>query len=174
MDISRITFNGVEYQIKDNEAQTLINQLLNRIAELEDKTADVKESEAFNEGNIFVGVMDETDKDTPITYSYLTALLKKDGNNNKVFANTDKPITVRTYWRYGEGNYGKVLKTFFILVPATHKNLYSLSAGCQNFVGWDDEYTVVTIDFPTGAKQYKLFRFANWLSSCSSDVTYKF
>ncbi len=150
----------------------MINQLLNRIAELEDKTADVKESEAFSEGNIFVGVMDETDKDTPITYSYLTALLKKDNNNNKVFANTDKPITVRTKWIWGD-EYGKVLKTFFILVPATHKNLYSLSAGCQNFVGWDD-YTVVTIDFPTGAKQYKLFRFANWLVRCDSDVTYTF
>ena len=47
MDISRITFNGIEYQIKDNEAQILINELLNRIAELEDKTAKAEEVEAF-------------------------------------------------------------------------------------------------------------------------------
>lgn len=170
MDISRITFNGIEYQIKDNEAQILINELLNRIAELEDKTAKAEEVEAFGQGNIFIGVMDETDKDTPITYSYLTALLNKDKINNKVFANTDLPITIRHKWLAGgeEPN-----KTFFVLVPATHKNLYSLSNNCQCFTGWDD-FTIVTIDFPSGAKQYKLFRFANWLVRCNSEITYKF
>ena len=172
MEISKITFNGVTYQIKDSEAQTLINELLNRIDELEHKTADVEESEAFNSGNIFVGVMDETDKDNPITYSYLTALLDKDKQNNKVFANTDKPITVRHKWLSAKAEEPN--KTFFILVPATHKNLYSLSSTCQCFTGWDDDYTVVTIDFPNGAKQYKLFRFGNWLVRCNSEITYKF
>lgn len=173
MEISQITFNGVKYQIKDSEAQILINELLNRIDELEHKTADVEEVEAFTSGSIFVGVMDETDKDTPITYNYLTAQLEKDKQNNKVFANTDLPITVRHKWIYGK-EYGEVLKTFFILVPATHKNLYSLSSSCQCFTGWDDDYTVVTIDFPSGAKQYKLFRFGNWLVRCNSEITYKF
>ena len=53
MEITQITFNGVTYKIKDNEAQTLINELLNRIKELEHKTAEVEEVEAFTEGNIF-------------------------------------------------------------------------------------------------------------------------
>ncbi len=171
MEITQITFNGVTYKIKDNEAQTLINELLNRIKELEHKTAEVEEVEAFTEGNIFAGVMDETDKDTPITYSYLTALLSKDKINNKVFANTDLPISIRHNWL----STGDIpLKTFFLLVPATHKNLYSLSAGCQCFNGWDDDYSLVTIDFPSGAKQYKLFRFGNWLVRCNSEITYKF
>lgn len=171
MDITRITLNGKEYLIKDSEAQIVINQLLNRIKELEDKTADVLELANFNEGNIFVGVMDETDKDKPITYQYLTSLLEKDNKNNKVFANTDKPITVRHSWiAPGE----EPNKTFFILVPATHKSLYSFSGGCQSFNGWQDSYTTVTIDFPSGAKHYKLFRFVNWLVRWEGDITYTF
>ena len=172
MDITRITLNGKEYQIKDADAQIVVNQLLNRIKELENKTADVVELTNFNEDNIFVGAMDETDKDKPITYEYLTSLLAKDNTNNKVFANTDKPIKVRHKWLAigDEPN-----KTFFILVPATHKGLYSFSGGCQSFNGWQDSYTTVSIDFPSGSrKQYKLFRFVNWLVRWDGEITYTF
>lgn len=112
--------------------------------------------------------MDETDKDNPITYQYIVSQLMKDSVNNKVFDNTDKPITVRYNWK------AFPLKTFLLLVPATHKNLYSLSSPSQNFVGWDDEYTLVNIDFPSGSMQYKVFRFANWLTGCHNEITYKF
>lgn len=169
MDISRITLNGKEYTIRDSEAQIVINELLNRIQELEKKTEGVQELAGFNDGNIFIGLMDETDKDKPITYQYLTAQLVKDNHNNKVFANTDLPITVRTKW-----DYDGVCKAPFILVPANHINLYSLSTPAQCFNGWSDDYTVVNIDFPTGSKQYKLFRFGNWLVNLDLPITYTF
>lgn len=168
MEISKITLNGKTYLIKDEDAQIVINQLLDRIKELEDKVADATESDSFNAGNIFVGLMSETDKDNPITYQYLTNLLQQDSTNNKVFENTDKPISLRYNW-----TYDGVLKTFFILVPAAHKNLYSLSSNCQSFSGWKD-YDLVTIDFPSGSKPYKLFRFGNWLNGFHSEITYKF
>lgn len=167
MEISKITLNGIEYQIRDKEAQIVIKQLLNRIEELEGG----KEADGFTEGTIFVGAMDETDKDTPITYQYLTSLLENDSTNNKVFANTDQPITVRYKW-LSDGD--KPNKTFFVLVPATHKNLYSMSGGCQCFNGWGDDYTLVNIDFPSGTKKYKLFRFCNWLVRWNGEITYKF
>lgn len=171
-NITKINLNGKEYIITDNEAQLVIQELLNRIAELEDKTAEAKEVSEFTKGSIFAGVMDETDKDNPITYELLASQLIKDSVNNKVFANTDKPITVRYDWLSAKKELP--LKTFLLLVPATHKNLYSLSSPSQNFVGWDDEYTVVTINFPTGSMQYKVFRFANWLVRCQNEITYKF
>lgn len=171
-NITKINLNGKEYIITDNEAQLVIQELLNRIAELEDTTAEAKEVSEFTKGSIFAGVMDETDKDNPITYELLASQLIKDSVNNKVFANTDKPITVRYDWLSAKKELP--LKTFLLLVPATHKNLYSLSSPSQNFVGWDDEYTVVTINFPTGSMQYKVFRFANWLVRCQNEITYKF
>lgn len=169
MDISRITLNGKEYIIKDSEAQIVINELLNRISELEKKTEGIQELAGFNDGNIFIGLMNESDKDTPISYQYLTAQLVKDNVNNKVFANTDLPITVRTKW-----DYDGILKAPFILIPTNHKNLYSLSTPSQCFTGWDSDFTVVEIDFPSGSKQYKLFRFGNWLTQVEQPITYTF
>lgn len=171
MNVIKVNINGKEYLIKDNDAQILIKELLNRIEELENKAVGAEDLVAFNDDNIFVGIMDETDKDKPITYSYLTSLLSKDQINNKVFNNSDLPITIRHKWLAGGE---EPLKTFFILVPTSHKNLYSIGNGFQCFTGWDDDYTVVTIDFPSGAKQYKLFRFCNWLVRCNSEITYKF
>lgn len=171
-NITKINLNNREYTITDQDAQIVIKELLNRIAELEDKTAEAKEISEFTKGSIFAGVMDETDKDSPITYQLLASQLVKDSVNNKVFANTDKPISVRYNWLSAKKE--QPLKTFLLLVPATHKNLYSLSSPSQNFVGWDDEYTVVNIEFPTGSMQYKVFRFANWLVRCQNEITYKF
>lgn len=170
-NITRINLKGKEYLITDNESQIVIKELLNRIAELENKTAEAKEVSEFTDGSIFAGIMDETDKDITMNYHYLTSQLIKDSVNNKVFANTDKPISIRHKW---EARGEEPNKTFILLVPATHKNLYSLSSSCQCFTGWDDDYTLVTIDFPSGAKQYKLFRFGNWLVRCTSEITYKF
>lgn len=169
MDITRITLNGKDYTIKDREAQLVINQLLNRLEKLEKITEGVTELDSFSEGTIFIGLMDKTDENNPITYEYLTNQLQKDNNNNKVFANTDKPITVRTNWKW-DG----VLKTPFILVPSTHSNLYMLSTPSQQFTGWDDDCQMINIDFPTGTKRYKLFRFGNWLNQIDLPITYTF
>lgn len=127
-NITRITLNGKEYLIKDNEAQIVIKQLLNRIAELEDKTAEAKEVSEFTKGSIFAGVIDETDENTPITYQFLSAQLVKDTVNNKVFANTDKSIKIRHNWLSEKKE--QPLKTFLFLIPATHSNLYSLTTSC--------------------------------------------
>lgn len=78
MNVIKVNINGKEYLIKDNDAQILIKELLNRIEELENKAVGAEDLVAFNDDNIFVGIMDETDKDKPITYSYLTSLLSKD------------------------------------------------------------------------------------------------
>lgn len=130
----------------------------------------VKELDNLGDGSrdiIFIGLMDETDKDIKITYSYLSALLAKDNHNNKVFEPTTLPITVRTKY---DGNVGKA---FFILVPQNHPNLYSLTAGCQCFTGWGDG-EAVNIDFGKLIKPYKLFRFSNFNYQCNSPLTYTF
>lgn len=169
MDISKITYNGKEYTIKDQEAQKAINQLLNRLEKLEKITEGVIELDDFSEGTIFIGLMDKTDENTPITYEYLTNQLQKDNTNNKVFANTNQAITVRTNWEW-DG----ILKTPFILVPYSHSNLYMLSTPCQHFTGWKDDYEVVNITFPTGTQRYKFFRFGNWLNQIDLPITYTF
>lgn len=171
-NITRITLNGKEYLIKDNEAQIVIKQLLNRIAELEDKTAEAKEVSEFTKGSIFAGVIDETDENTPITYQFLSAQLVKDTVNNKVFANTDKSIKIRHNWLSEKKE--QPLKTFLFLIPATHSNLYSLTTSCQGFNFGNDDYKLVTLEFPTGSMQYKVYRFGNWLVRCNQEISYNF
>lgn len=168
-EITRINLNGKEYLIKDNEAQIVIQQLINRINQLEKKTEEPIELDNFEEGSIFIGLMNEADKDNPITYEYLTKQMEQDNKNNKAFNNTDLPIKNRYEWKW-DGN----LKTFFILVPATHKNLYMLSSPSQHFTGWDEDVNIVNIDFPSGTRRYKLFRFCNWLVPMQQEITYTF
>lgn len=168
-EITRINLKGKEYTITDKEAQIVISQLLKRIEQLENKTKEVEELDSFVEDSIFVGIMNKSDKDNPITYQYLTNQMEQDNKNNKAFANTDLPITIRYGWEWdGE------LKTFFILVPATHKNLYMLSSPSQQFTGWDENCEIVNIDFPSGTRRYKLFRFCNWLVPIHHPITYTF
>lgn len=107
--INKIRFNGKDYLLSADEREP------------------VKELDSLGDGSrdvIFIGLMDETDKDNPITYSYLSGLLEADNVNNKVFEPTTLPITVRTSFKC------KVGKAFFILVPKDHPNLYSLATGC--------------------------------------------
>lgn len=171
-NITKITVKGKEYLIRDNEAQIVIKELLNRIAELEEKTAEAKEASDFTEGSIFAGVLNETDADTPITYSFLTSQLINDSVNNKVFANTDKSVKVRYSWL--SKRYGEPLKTFLLLIPANHKNLYSLTTSCQGFTFGDRDYKLITLDFPTSSMQYKVYQFCNWLVSCNQEISYNF
>ena len=112
--INKIRFNGRDYLLSADDKDP------------------VKELDNLGDGSkdiIFIGLMDITDKDNKITYSYLSGLLAKDNLNNKVFEPTTLPITVRTNFD------DDVAKAFFILVPKNHPNLYSLSAGCQCFTG---------------------------------------
>lgn len=130
----------------------------------------VKELDNLGDGSndiIFIGLMDESDKDKQITYSYLSGLLAKDNHNNKVFEPTTLPITVRTNFE------GDVAKAFFILVPKNHPNLYSLSSGYQCYTGWGDG-EAVNIDFGKVTKPYKLFRFGNFNYRCNIPLTYTF
>lgn len=74
----------------------------------------------------------------------------------KSFANTDKPITVRYSWEWGE-KVGNVIKSFFILIPMYHTNLYSLEGEGNCVSNWESRMKYVTIDFPTGARRYKYY-----------------
>lgn len=150
--INKIRYNGKDYILSADQS--------NPVTELDDLGDGSKDI-------IFIGLMNETDKDKKITYSYLSGLLEADNINNKVFEPTTLPITVRTKF---ESNVGKA---FFILIPKEHPNLYSLSAGCQCFTGWDNGYAV-TIDFGKEIKPYKLFRFGNFNYRCDSPLTYTF
>jgi len=107
--INKIRYNGKDYILSADEKEPV-----KELDSIGDGTSDV----------IFIGLMDETDKDKKITYSYLSGLLAKDNLNNKVFEPTTLPIIVRTKY---ESN---VAKAFFVLVPKNHPNLYSLTAGC--------------------------------------------
>jgi hypothetical protein len=107
--INKVRFNGKDYKLSTDD--TIVRELDG----LGDGSDDI----------IFIGLMDEADKDRVITYTYLTGLLEKDKVNNKVFEPTTLPITVRTKFESGESG-----KAFFILVPNEHPNLYSLTAGC--------------------------------------------
>lgn len=151
--INKVRFNGTDYLLSADD--TTVREL----DSLGDGSSDV----------IFIGLMDETDKDRVITYSYLTGLLEKDKVNNKVFEPTTLPITVRTKWEY-DG----VLKTPFIIVPSNHPSLYMLSNGTQSFTGCEDATQEILIDFPSGVKSYKIFRFYNWLVWMNSPLTYTF
>jgi len=106
--INKVRFNGTDYLLSTNDTT-------------------VRELDGLGDGSdiIFIGLMDEADKDRVITYKYLTGLLEKDNANNKVFEPTTLPITVRTNFESDKGG-----KAFFILVPSNHPNLYSLTAGC--------------------------------------------
>lgn len=150
--INKIRFNGRDYLLSADDKDP-VRELDN----LGDGSKDI----------IFVGLMDEPDKDKQITYSYLSGLLAKDNLNNKVFEPTTLPITVRTNFN------DDVAKAFFILVPKNHPNLYSLSAGCQCFTGWGDG-EAVSIDFGKVTKPYKLFRFHNFNYRCNMPLTYTF
>ena len=149
--INKIRYNGKDYALASYSDETVQERSLG------DGSTDI----------IFIGLMDETDVDKPITYSYLTGLLEKDSANNKVFEPTTLPITVRTKY---ESN---VAKAFFMLVPKEHPNLYSLTTGCQCFTGWGDGEDV-TIDFPFANKPYKLFRFSYFNYRCDNPLTYTF
>lgn len=107
--INKIRYNGKDYILSADESKPVTE-----LDDLGDGSKDI----------IFIGLMDETDKDKKITYSYLSGLLEADNINNKVFEPTTLPITVRTKF---ESNVGKA---FFILIPKEHPNLYSLSTGC--------------------------------------------
>lgn len=153
--LNRIVINGKEYVLAADGGEV------------------VKELDGLGDGSkdiIFVGLLDERDKDKPICYSYLNKLLNEDSVNNKVFANTNLPISIRYKWE--EAEFGK---TFLIVMPENHPNLYSLSNSCQCFNGWEDEDAVeVLLDFPTGVKRYKAFIFCNFLYRFNSEITYKF
>lgn len=150
--ISKINYNGVDYSL------AVDREIVKELADLGDGS----------DNPIFVGIMDAADIDKPITYGYLTNLMEKDNRNNKAFANTTMPITVRTKFEDAGG------KRLFILVPFNHPNLYMLSIPAQQFTDWDDDYTEVNIDFPSGDKPYKLFMFGNTLYRSSVPVTYTF
>lgn len=150
--INKVRFNGKDYKLSTDD--TIVRELDG----LGDGSDDI----------IFIGLMDEANKDRVITYTYLTGLLEKDKVNNKVFEPTTLPITVRTKFESGESG-----KAFFILVPNEHPNLYSLTAGCQCFTGWGDG-EAISIDFGTKLKPYKLFRFGNFVYRCDSPITYTF
>lgn len=149
--INKVRFNGTDYLLSTNDTT-------------------VRELDGLGDGSdiIFIGLMDEADKDRVITYKYLTGLLEKDNANNKVFEPTTLPITVRTNFESDKGG-----KAFFILVPSNHPNLYSLTAGCQCFTGWGDG-EAVSIDFGKVTKPYKLFRFHNFNYRCNMPLTYTF
>lgn len=174
MDISKIQFNGVEYQIKDKEAQILIDKLLGRIDELEELTKPVKELDSFSDGDIFIGAVTVTiDEDCePITYEYLISIL--DGESGKSFANTDKPITVRYNWMWGD-KVGDLMKSFFILIPENHIDLYSLEGEGGYVSNWSGRMKIVNIDFPTGTKRYKYYQiYGSAANFNDTELTYKF
>lgn len=175
MDISKIQFNGVEYQIKDKEAQILIDKLLGRIDELEELTKPVKELDSFSDGDIFIGAITVEvgdDGKMPTTYEYLTSIL--DGESCQSFANTDKPITVRYNWKWGE-KVGDLIKSFFILIPENHKSLYSLEGEGARLSEWDNILEYVDIDFPTGTKRYKYYYiYGSAANFNDTELTYKF
>ncbi|MCM1440416.1 MAG: hypothetical protein NC131_14610 [Roseburia sp.] len=108
--LNRIVINGREYVLAADGGEV------------------VKELDGLGDGSkdiIFVGLLDERDKDKPICYSFLNRLLNEDSVNNKVFANTNLPISIRYKWE--ESDYGR---TFLIVMPENHPNLYSLSNSC--------------------------------------------
>lgn len=150
--INKIHFNGIDYLLYTDERDT------------------VRELDGLGDGSkdfIFIGLMDKTDADKPITYSYLSGLLEKDSVNNKVFEPTTLPITIRHYFKSVIG------KAFFVIVPKEDPNLYSLSSRCQCFTDWG-EGVAVDIDFGTITKPYKLFRFGNFNNMCTQPITYTF
>lgn len=150
--ISKINLNGKEYSFSVDERDLVIER-----NDLGDGSEDI----------IFIGLMRKADIDKPITYSYLSDMLAEDNLNNKVFAPTMQPITVRTNYKDSGG------RCYFILVPENHANLYSLSNGTQCFTNWDN-YTIHNIDFPKGSKPYKLFRFPYVNYFGSNPMTYTF
>lgn len=152
--ISKLNFNGKEYAFSVDERDIVVER-----DGLGDGSEDI----------IIIGIMKAADIDKHITYSYLSDMLAEDNRNNKVFAPTMQPITVRTNFKDSGG------RCYFILVPENHANLYSLSNGTQCFTGWkDDDYTLHNIDFPKGSKPYKLFRFPVINYMGSSPMTYTF
>lgn len=152
--INKIRYNGKDYILSADESKPVTE-----LDDLGDGSKDI----------IFIGVMNETDKDKKITYSYLSGLLEADNINNKVFEPTTLPITVRTKW-----DYDGVCKAPFIIVPSNHPSLYMLSNGTQAFTGCEDETQEILIDFPNGIKSYKIYRFENWLVWMNSPLTYTF
>ena len=160
-------FNDGEY---NNQKTVYTDYYFKNISINTEPSNPVKELDNLGDGSndiIFIGLMDESDKDKQITYSYLSGLLAKDNHNNKVFKPTTLPITVRTNFE------GDVAKAFFILVPKNHPNLYSLSSGYQCCTGWGDG-EAVNIDFGKVTKPYKLFRFGNFNYRCNIPLTYTF
>ena len=158
-------FNDGEY---NNQKTVYTDYYFKNISINTEPSNPVKELDNLGDGSndiIFIGLMDESDKDKQITYSYLSGLLAKDNHNNKVFEPTTLPITVRTNFE------GDVAKAFFILVPKNHPNLYSLSSGYQCYTGWGDG-EAVNIDFGKVTKPYKLFRFGNFNYRCNIPLTY--
>lgn len=107
--INKIHYNGKDYILSADESKPVTE-----LDDLGDGSKDI----------IFIGVMNKTDKDKKITYSYLSGLLEADNINNKVFEPTTLPITVRTKW-----DYDGVCKSPFIIVPSNHPSLYMLSNG---------------------------------------------
>ena len=160
-------FNDGEY---NNQKTVYTDYYFKNISINTEPSNPVKELDNLGDGSndiIFIGLMDESDKDKQITYSYLSGLLAKDNHNNKVFEPTTLPITVRTNFE------GDVAKAFFILVPKNHPNLYSLSSGYQCYTGLGDG-EAVNIDFGKVTKPYKLFRFGNFNYRCNIPLTYTF
>ena len=150
--INKIRVNGVDYVLAAD------SNVVTELDNLGDGTEDI----------IFIGTMAKPDEDKPITYDYLKGLLA-DNKNNKVFEPTTLPITIRYNWEW-KG----YLQTYFILYPANHTPLYMLSSPSQNFMITEDDIKDVKIDFPTGSKDYKFYRFENWLIPTHNPITYTF
>ena len=150
--INKVRFNGTDYILAADGA------VVTELDGLGDGSNDV----------IFIGLMGDKDVDRVISYNYLNNLLTEDNVNNKVFEPTTLPITVRTKFESKEGKHP------FILIPENHPNLYMLSIPAQQFTGWDDDYRLVQIDFPSGIKNYKLFIFGNNLYRLTVPLTYTF